>query len=131
MGDITRNLSLNRFRHYTAQKRGQGQTELVLSELGDCVPAKTSVEEIMEEQFLTDAINQFLYAQPKQKRNIFIRSYWYLDAIRDIAADFCMSEGSIATLLFRMRKELKTYLRRRFVKGTFQHLTRQSCNQIL
>ena len=110
LGKITRNLSLNRFKYYTAEKRGHGQTELVLSELEDCIPAETSIEQMVEEKVLINAINYFLYAQPEQKRNIFILRYWYLFSIRDIAGKYDMSENKIATLLFRMRNELKLYL---------------------
>lgn len=110
LGKITRNLSLNRFKKYTAEKRGLGQTELVLSELEDCIPDETSVEQIVDELILVKAINDFLYAQPEQKRNIFIRRYWYLFPIKDIAAVYDMSESKVASLLFRMRNDLKTHL---------------------
>lgn len=110
LGKITRNLSLNRFKQYTAEKRGAGQTELVLSELEDCIPARTSVEQVIEEMALAGSISLFLRAQPPQKRNIFIRRYWYLCPIRDIAAAFGMSESKVTSLLFRMRSELKTHL---------------------
>ncbi|MCM1222368.1 MAG: sigma-70 family RNA polymerase sigma factor [Lachnospiraceae bacterium] len=110
LGKITRNLSLNRFKQYNAEKRGNGQTELVLSELEDCIPAENSVEQMIEEMALTRSINQFLRAQPRQKRNIFIRRYWYLCPIRDIAAAYGISESKTASLLFRMRNELRTHL---------------------
>ncbi len=110
LGKITRNLSLNRFKKYTAEKRGMGQTELVLSELEDCIPGETSVEQIVDELVLVKSINDFLYAQPEQKRNIFIRRYWYLFSIKDIAAVYNMSESKVASLLFRMRNELKRHL---------------------
>lgn len=110
LGKITRNLSLNRYKRYTAEKRGLGQAELVLSEPEECIPAENSVEQIIEEMTLTKSINRFLYAQPRQKRNIFIRRYWYLCPIRDIAASYGMSESKVASLLFRMRNELKTHL---------------------
>lgn len=110
LGKITRNLSLNRIRHYTAEKRGLGQTELVLSELEECIPSGNSVEQIIEEMTLTQSVNRFLHAQPRQKRNIFIRRYWYLYSIRDIAQAYGMSESKVASLLFRMRNELKSHL---------------------
>ncbi len=110
LGKITRNLSLNRFKHYTAKKRGHGQAQLVLSELEDCIPTKTSLEQIVEEKILVSSINHFLYALPEQKRNIFICRYWYLFSIRDIAEKYKMSENKITTLLFRMRKKLKLHL---------------------
>lgn len=45
LGKITRNLALNRYKRYTAEKRGHGQVELVLSELEACIPANTCVEQ--------------------------------------------------------------------------------------
>lgn len=110
LGKITRNLSINRFRQATAEKRGQGQVPLALAELEDCIPTAGGTEEIVETMTLTEALNRFLYSQPKERRSIFIRRYWYLDSIRDIAVRFDMSESKTASLLFRMRKELKHHL---------------------
>ena len=112
LGKITRNLSLNRFKQYAAEKRGGGQTELVLSELEDCIPAPATVDRIVEEDALVDSLNRFLYAQPERKRNIFIRRYWYLCSIRNIAEAYGVSESKIASALFRMRNELKEHLER-------------------
>lgn len=109
LGKITRNLSLNRFKKYAAEKRGYGQTELVLSELEDCIPDNTNIEQIVDDHILVQALNDFLYAQPEQKRNIFIRRYWYLYPIRDIAAAYGISESKVASLLFRMRNNLKIH----------------------
>ena len=110
LGKITRNLSLNRYKQYVTEKRGGGQTELALAELEACIPAPATVEQIVEEKVLIESINRFLYAQPEQKRNIFIRRYWYLYSIRDIAGAYGMSESKVASLLFRMRNELKNHL---------------------
>lgn len=110
LGKITRNLSLNRVKHDSAEKRGLGQTELVLSELEDCIPAQNSVEQLIDEMVLSKSINQFLRVQPRQKRNIFILRYWYLYPIRDIATVYSMSESKVASLLFRMRNDLKSRL---------------------
>lgn len=110
LGKIIRNLSLDRFKQYNAEKRGRGQTGLMLSELEDCIPAETDVEQSVDEMVLVESLNQFLYAQPEQKRNIFIRRYWYLYPIRDIAEAYGISENKTTSLLFRMRNELKTHL---------------------
>ena len=110
LGKITRNLSVNRFKQYTAQKRGFGQYVLVLSELEECIPSETGVEKVVEEMVLVKAINSFLYEQPEQNRNIFIRRYWYIYSIRDIAEVYGISESKTASVLFRMRNKLKIYL---------------------
>lgn len=110
LGKIMRNLSLNRYKLYNAEKRGRGQTDIVLSELEDCIPADSDVEKTVEDKIIVKALNDFLYSQPEQKRNIFIRRYWLLSPIRDIAVAYEMSESKVASLLLRMRKELKGYL---------------------
>lgn len=88
LGRITRNLSLNRLKRYTTEKRGGSQTELVLSELEDCIPSSVTTEEIVEEEALAASVNRFLCAQPEWKHNIFIRCCWYLCSIRDIAGTY-------------------------------------------
>ena len=110
LGKITRNLALNRYKRYTAEKRGHGQVVLALSELEACVPSETPVEQTIEENELAAAIDRFLYAKPKLNRNIFVRRYYHLYAIRDIADAYGMSESKVTSLLFRMRNELRRFL---------------------
>ena len=110
LGKITRNVSLNRWKQYNAQKRGEGQTELALSELEECIPAKTGIEQAVEDELLTWSIEKFLYCQPRLKRNLFIRRYWYISSIQELADEYGMSESKVKSLLFRMRKKLKHHL---------------------
>jgi RNA polymerase sigma-70 factor (ECF subfamily) len=110
LGKITRNLSLNRYQQYTAEKRGGGQTELALAELEDCIPADQDMEKLLDDMVLTEAIERFLYRQTEDKRNIFTRRYWYLSPIRDIAKEYGMTESKVSSILFRMRNELKAHL---------------------
>ncbi len=110
LGKITRNLSLDRWKLLTAQKRGRGQVELVLSELEGCVPAQTDMEQITDEMVLVNAIETFLRAQPRTERNIFVGRYWYLYSIRDLAGAYRISESKVASLLYRMRNKLRLHL---------------------
>ena len=110
LGKITRNLSLNRYKLLTTQKRGMGQVELALSELEGCVPAQTDMEQATDEMVLVRAIETFLRAYPRTERNIFIGRYWYLYPIRDLAEAYHMSESKVASLLYRMRNKLKLHL---------------------
>jgi len=110
LGKITRNLSLNRYKLMTAQKRGKGQVELALSELEGCVPAQRDMEQTTDEMVLVNAIETFLRAQPRTERNIFIGRYWYLYPIRELARAYRMSESKVASLLYRMRIKLKMHL---------------------
>lgn len=110
LGKITRNLAINRFKHYAAEKRGKGQTHLVLSELEGCLPSGNDTEKAYNEILLVKALESFLKSQPKEKRNIFLRRYWYLCPIKEIADNFSMSESKVTSLLFRMRNKLKEHL---------------------
>ena len=110
LGKITRNLSINRFKWLTAQKRGRGQMELVLKELENCIPTQGDMEQLENEIVLSDAINQFLQEQPQPDRDIFVGRYWHLYAISDLAQAYGMRESKVASLLLRMRKKLKYHL---------------------
>lgn len=110
LGRIARNLSLNRAKARGAEKRGGGQRELALSELEECVPDPRGVEEAVEERELTQALDRFLRAQSLPRRNIFIRRYWYLVPVRELAVEYGMSESAMTSLLFRMRGKLKRFL---------------------
>jgi RNA polymerase sigma-70 factor (ECF subfamily) len=88
-----------------------GQTALALSELADCLPAAGGVEQAFDERALVRSIENFLHATPRLKREVFIRRYWYLSPIKQIADDYGMSPSKVASMLHRTRQQLKTHLR--------------------
>lgn len=107
---LTRNLALDRFRREHAQKRGGGEVPAALDELEECVPGRDTVEGELDAQALTRAVADFLRTQPPLRRNIFLRRYWYLSPVDEIAKDYGMSRSKAASLLHRIRGELKRYL---------------------
>lgn len=112
IGRITRNLSLNKYEYYNAQKRGQGETQAVFEELQGCIAGSESVEDAIDDMLLTEKLNCFLERLPTVKRKVFMRRYWYLSSIKDIATDYQMSESKVKMLLLRTRNALKEYLER-------------------
>ncbi len=110
LGKITRNLALNLYKHKNREKRGGGQTLLVLEELAECVPGTDSTEEAVEEALLTAVLNRFLEELPAEKRKVFLRRYWYLSSVKEIAEDFGLSESNVKMTLLRMRSKLKQTL---------------------
>jgi RNA polymerase sigma-70 factor (ECF subfamily) len=109
LGKITRNLSLDRYEKNTAQKRS-GPVELVLDELSECIPDADSTLDPIDMIALGDAINAFLEGLPQKTRQIFLRRYWYMSPVRDIARDTVMSEGAVKVSLLRTRESFKAYL---------------------
>ncbi len=85
LGKITRNLSINRYKHNVASKRGGGEFSVALDELEECVSGYSNVEQEMEHQELVKAINGFLGKLSSKKRSIFVCRYLYFDSFSDIA----------------------------------------------
>ena len=110
MGKLVRNASINRFEHYSAQKRGGTQTELAISELENLLSDNGDALATFESEAITRCINTMLQNSSKEKRTVFVRRYWYLDSIADIAKAYSLSESKVTSILFRMRKELKEEL---------------------
>lgn len=110
LGKITRNLSLHRYEKRSAQKRGSGEMALALEELGECVSSREGTEQVIDAAILTEVINHFLASLSKEHRKIFMRRYWYLSSIKEIAEDYHMTESKVKMVLLRTRNELKLQL---------------------
>jgi RNA polymerase sigma-70 factor (ECF subfamily) len=110
LGRITRNHALKKVEKYTARKRGAGEVPLALEELGDCVPTDDPAEQIVEDVVLTETLNRFLTSLTLEQRRIFLRRYWYLSSMQEIASDLKISESKVKMSLLRSRKELRQML---------------------
>lgn len=112
LGKITRNLSFNKYKHTKAEKRNAGIT-LVLDELAECISDENTIEQVIDHQELVNAINLFVRDLSLEKRNMFVRRYWYADSVSSIAKDYGMLQGSVSKTLERIRKQLAVYLTER------------------
>lgn len=110
LGTITRNLALKRWERYSAEKRGSGQVILALEELRECIPAADHEDRIVDDLVLADVFNRFLASLHQEKRTIFMRRYWYLSPVAEIAEDCSISESKVKMSLLRTRKQLKLFL---------------------
>lgn len=109
LGAITRNLSIDRYRKNQAKRRGEGNVEYIFDEMQDIV-LTDGPEEHLEETRLVETLNTYLATMNKEQRMIFVRRYWYMDSIEEIAKRFLMSESKVKSSLFRSRKKLREYL---------------------
>lgn len=110
LGKITRNLSISKFKQRNAQKRGGGEIPLVLSELNECIPDSNNPEKESESAEISAAINSFLETLPAFQRTVFVRRYWYLTPVKEIARMTDTSESKIKSMLMRTRSKLKIHL---------------------
>ena len=107
---ITRNIAIDTYRRNRAKKRGNGEYEQVVEELNNCILSKDDIESVADNLTIKTALNQFLGSLPAKNRKIFMRRYWYMNSIKEIAADFSVSESNVKMTLLRMRNDLKAFL---------------------
>lgn len=110
LGKITRNLAIDRYHQRSAQKRGGGETQLVLDELRTVLPGNGQPEEIADELALAETLNRFLAALQPIPRKIFMLRYWHACSVKGIARHLGMSESRVKMSLLRSRSRLKEIL---------------------
>lgn len=108
LGRITRNHAINMVRNQNRQKRAGNKYTVALDELGETAAAADDNRELegIGTSKLAEIINEFLEQLPKEKRIIFVRRYFYMDAVADIAASNGLTESSVKVSLMRMRRQL-------------------------
>ncbi len=109
LGRITRNLSISRFRANRAQKRYDGM-EILLSELDDCVPDVCGVEEVADANELSELISKWLNGLHVDDSTLFVRRYWYGEAVKDLARKWNCTPNKMAQRMLILRRDLKAFL---------------------
>lgn len=105
---ICRHLSLNKLDWKAAAKRN-AEVVTLTEEMAMCIP-DTRVERNLEGKELGRLLNTFLENLPKESRLIFLRRYWYVDTIAEIAQRYGITESKVKMQLSRTRSKLSDYL---------------------
>ena len=105
-GTLCRRLALDRYEAEHARKRN-GNTEQIDDEISLCFP-----EDIGDTLALSELLDRFLRGLPDKKRRIFLRRYYYMSSVREIAQDFSMKESAVTMVLLRLREQLSAYLKK-------------------
>jgi RNA polymerase sigma-70 factor (ECF subfamily) len=113
LGRITRNLSLNKYEARKAKKRGGDEITLLLSELELCIPSVRNVESEADNNDLNEAVNSFLDSIKQEDMIFFMRRYWHVNSVPEIAKQFNVGESKVKMSLHRTRKKLRIYLEER------------------
>ena len=109
LAKLARNFSFGKYDYYHAQKRCVTVVELS-DEIENCIPAPNDLEQKLDSKEIGRIISTFLYEQSSEMRAVFVRRYWYMDPIKDIAEMFQISESKVKSILFRMRNKLREHL---------------------
>ncbi len=108
LASICRHLSFHRVDWRQAARRN-AEVVALTEEMERCIP-DTRWEREMEAKELGEAMNAFLAGLPKESRLIFLRRYWHVDTIGEIAARYGFTESKVKMQLSRTRARLRAFL---------------------
>ncbi len=80
------------------------------AEMEQCIPAPYDTARHIDSMALCGAINKFLAALDTEKRNIFVRRYWFMDSVDSISRLYGLSRSKVKSTLFRTRNQLREFL---------------------
>ncbi len=110
---IARNVSLKKLKYNTASKRAC-DTVISIHELEEILPDSLNNDSI-EDMELGEWINEFLKNEKEDRRNVFIRKYWFFDSVSEICEMYGYTESKVKSMLYHTRTKLHHYLTKKGV----------------
>lgn len=104
-----RNLALKRRRAMTAQKR-DGAVLLSPEDWDTVAELALCSDRAEDSERIRAALNGFLAGLRREDRILFVRRYWFEDAVEDIAVMLGMTENHARVRLTRCKKKLRAEL---------------------
>ena len=105
---ICRNFALKRIDWQKAKKRN-AEVVALTQEMENCIP-DTYRDMEADERELGRILDTFLRTLTPENQMVFLRRYWYVDTIAEIAARYGISESAVQMRLNRTRSKLAMYL---------------------
>ena len=111
---ICRNFALKRIDWQKAKKRNAEVVSLT-QEMENCIP-DTYRDMEADECELGRILDAFLRTLTPENQMVFLRRYWYVDTIAEIAVRYGISESAVQMRLNRTRSKLAMYLAKEGIK---------------
>ena len=105
---ICRNFALGVLDFKNAAKR-KGEVVALTQEMEACIPDPAHQRRLEGEE-LGKVLNSFLETLSYESRVIFLRRYWYLDTVAEIAERGGITQSKVKTQLYRTRGKLHAFL---------------------
>lgn len=105
---ICRNFALGKLDWKNAAKR-KAEVVSLTQEMESCIP-DTSRDTELDAKELGKVLNAFLRTLTPENRMVFMRRYWYVDTVAEIAVRYGISESAVMTRLSRTRAKMRAYL---------------------
>lgn len=80
-----------------------------------CIP-DSSRERELEARELGQILDRFLRTLSRENQMVFLRRYWYVDTIAEIAVRYGISESAVQMRLSCTRSKLAAYLEKEGIK---------------
>lgn len=110
LAKICRHYAFGRLDWKNAAKR-KAEVVSLTQEMELCIPDNARDREL-EGKELGRVLNSFLWTLTPENRMVFLRRYWYVDTVAEIAVRYGISESAVMTRLSRTRKKLSEYLQK-------------------
>ena len=91
-------------------RRGGGEAALALDELAECVSGGDQLGTLEDSREIVSALNSFLEKLSVVERGVFMRRYWSMESIAQVAEYYGISVSKTASMLHRLRGKLKKHL---------------------
>ena len=111
---ICRNFALKRIDWQKAKKRN-AEVVTLTQEMENCIP-DTYRDMEADERELGRILDAFLRTLTPENQMVFLRRYWYVDTIAEIADRYGISESAVQMRLNRTRSKLAMYLAKEGIK---------------
>lgn len=111
---ICRNFALKKVDWKNAQKRN-AVVVVLTQEMESCIP-DTHRDAEADARELGRILDAFLRTLTPENRVVFLRRYWYVDTIAEIAVRCGISESAVQMRLHRTRSKLAVYLAKEGIK---------------
>lgn len=108
LAKICRHFALGKLDRKNAAKR-KAEVVSLTQEMESCIPDSRR-DSTLERKELGSILSAFLRTLSPENRMIFLRRYWYVDTVAEIAQRYGISEGAVMTRLSRTRSKLAAYL---------------------
>lgn len=110
---LTRLTAIDIYRKEHSLKRGGSEYAISLSELEEVVACSEQFDspaDSLDRQILADSISGYLATLNEQAQAMFLSRYYFMDSIKEIAANFDASESLVKSQLHRTRQGLRKHL---------------------
>jgi len=109
---LIRNFSIDIYRK--KQTKATNTFYSCIGELDEAVfGEENTIDDYMDSVEFSEMINAFLAKLPQRERQIFVRRYFYVESIKEIAKFFAVKESVVKTSLHRSRIKLSNFMRKR------------------